>query len=486
MAKDPHAPTGPAAPTRRHFLASAAATALGFSALQQYAACSPVLEHLPVATGYGPLLRDPQRILDLPVGFSYRVISRTGDEMGDGLLVPGKPDGMAAFPAPGDTTGRYCVVVRNHELEPNAAGLSPFGRDGKRLEALSPDDRGRLFDPGYGYTPGLGGTTTMLIDLNDPVRPRVDKEFLSLAGTVRNCAGGPTPWGSWITCEETVLGVTQKTERSHGYNFEVPADPASGLVDPVPLEAMGRFMHEAVAVDPRTGVVYQTEDIADGLIYRFVPDVPGDLRAGGRLQALAVIDRPSLDSRNWGQTIVRVGDTLPVRWIDVRDPSNPNDEMKLEGFADGATRFARGEGMWFGDAGNGSAVYFACTNGGRRKKGQIWRYEPSPAEATPGEAQAPGKLVLFAEPNHGEVVDNCDNLTINPHGGLIVCEDGGGEQFLRGLTADGKLYPFARNARGDSEFAGACFDPTGRVLFVNVQHRGLTLAVTGDWTALNA
>ena len=479
----------PADPTtsRRHFLASAAATALGFGALGchlRHAVASPVAL-LPVARGYGPLRRDPAGVLDLPLGFTYRVVGRLHDEMDDGLLLPGKPDGMAAFPAPGDDSGRYCVLVRNHELDPTSFKDSPFGRENERFRSLDKDRRARLYDAGYGYTPNLGGTTTALLDLDDPTEPRVVRQHLSLAGTVRNCAGGPTPWGTWITCEETTVGVGTNTEKWHGFNFEVPADPDAGLVDPVPLTAMGRFNHEAVAVDPRTGVVYQTEDTHDGLIYRFLPDAPGELRRGGKLQALAVVGRPKLDSRNWGEQTCRVGEAMAVRWIDVEDVFSRDDTMRLIGHAAGATRFARGEGMWFGDAGRGAGVYFACTNGGHRKKGQIWRYEPSRFEGQPEESRHPGSLTLFAEPNHGDVVDNADNLTVSPHGGLVVCEDGGGEQFLRGVTADGKLYPLARNARGDSEFAGACFDPTGRVLFVNVQGRGLTLAITGDWSSIS-
>ena len=463
----------PAEPTRRHFLASAAATAAGFAALGCYATRRPASAAvLDTPPGLGPLLRDPADVLDLPAGFSYRVVSRAGGEMDDGLLVPGRPDGMAAFPAPSDAAGRFCVLVRNHELDPGSFKQSPFGRDGRRLRELPRDQRDRLYDAGYGYTPGLGGTTTLLVDLDDPARPVVAREFLSLGGTVRNCAGGPTPWGTWISCEETVLGVGPNTERSHGFNFEVPSDPAGGLAEPRPIGAMGRFCHEAVCVDPETGVVYQTEDVGDGGIYRYLPEVPGDLHAGGRLQSLAVDGRPSLDLRNWDRRRARVGEAMPVAWVDCEDVLNPDDDLRHRCFAAGAARFARGEGMWFGDAGagDGPAVFFACTNGGRRKKGQIWRHDPRG-----------GTLTLFAEPDDGNVIDNADNLTVNPHGGLIVCEDGGGEQFLRGLTPAGRVWTLARNSRGDSEFAGACFDPSGRVLFVNIQHRGLTLAVTGPW-----
>ena len=133
--------------------------------------------------------------------------------------------------------------------------------------------------------------------------------------------------------------------------------------------------------------------------------------------------------------------------------------------------------MWYGRG----AVYFVCTSGGRAKKGQIWRYLPSPHEGTPEEARDPGTLELFVEPNDGGLIDNADNLTVAPWGDLILCEDGGGEQFVVGVTPRGGIYKFGRNAQSDSEFAGATFSPDGSTLFVNIQSPGLTLAITGPW-----
>ena len=494
--------------SRRHFLTAAAAHAVGFAALHRHvgmAAASITLgafEGLPggdPGVGYGPLRPDPHRILDLPEGFTYRVISRLGDEMDDGLLLPGSPDGMAAFPVDGDPAGRYSVLVRNHELEPTSLRLSPFGENAQRLIELG-ERRKLLYDAGYGFTPGLGGTTTLLYDHD---ANRVVKQYLSLGGTVRNCAGGPTPWGTWITCEETAAKVGAKYEKDHGYNFEVPGVADGRLVEPVPLKAMGRFQHEAVAVDPLSGIVYQTEDRHEGLIYRFLPDNPGrngdpgKLHKGGRLQILAVKGRPSLDTRNWpaeahssfegvagngtgvegiGQE-VKVGQTFEVEWLDVEDPENPEDKLRFEGFDRGAARFARGEGMWYGN----NCVYFACTNGGLRQKGQIWKYVPSRFEGQPEEKKHPGRLELFIEPNDGNLVDNADNLTVAPWGDLIVAEDGGAAQYLRGVTRDGRLYTLAQNSTGNSEFAGVCFSPAGKTLFVNIQKEGLTLAVEGPW-----
>lgn len=294
---------------------------------------------------------------------------------------------------------------------------------------------------------------------------------------MRNCAGGPTPWQTWISCEETTQKAGDGGTKDHGYNFEVLATAASGIAEPVPLRAMGRFNHEAVAVDPASGVVYQTEDRGDGLIYRFLPSTPGELAKGGRLQALVVDGQPSLDLRNWKEQTARPRQAFCTRWIDLDDVEAPEDDLRFRGFEAGAARFARGEGMWYGQ----STVYFACTNGGRAKKGQIWRYTPSRFEGQSAEKNEPGTLELFVEPNSGGLIDNADNLTVSPWGDLILCEDGSGRQFLVGVTPAGTIYKFARNAVSRSEFAGATFAPDGSTLFVNIQSDGLTLAITGPW-----
>ena len=250
---------------------------------------------------------------------------------------------------------------------------------------------------------------------------------------MRNCAGGTTPWNSWISCEECVQRVEDTFETDHGYNFEVPA-VAPGLVAPMPLKAMGRFYHEAIAVDARTGIVYQTEDRGDGLVYRFIPHRPGQLTAGGRLQALKIRDLKSADTRNWRTPIetvfpwthdaIPVGETLNVEWVDIQNVESPKDDLRKQGYHDkGAARFARGEGMWYSDG----VIFFASTNGGQRKKGQIWRYTPSPLEGTSGEEKDPGALGLFIESESSDLLENADNLTATPWGDLIVCEDGSKE-----------------------------------------------------------
>lgn len=457
--------------SRRYFLKQASAVAVGFTGLHTFVGAGmPGVSAAPRKSGpFGPLVTDPKGIFDLPEGFSYTIVSRYGDQMEDGFLVPHRPDGMAAFPGPEGTT----ILVRNHEVDVgDGADESACQAQPELLDDLPNDD---VYDTVSDGRPCPGGTTTVVYDTESQ---EVVRQFLSLSGTVRNCAGGPTPWNTWVTCEETVLTAGEGCHANHGYPFEVPARSEPHRATPVPIKPMGRFNHEAVAVDPNSGAVYQTEDRHDGLIYRYLPDEPENLHGGGRLQALAVTDRPSLDTRNWGTQTVGVGTSFPVEWIDLEGIHAPEDDLRHRGFEQGAARFARGEGMWSGE----NSVYFACTNGGAIRKGQIWKYTPSPDEGTPEEASTPGWLELFVEPEDAGLIDNADNLTVAPWGDVVVCEDGSGAQYLAGVTPDGSIYKFAHNAmQNDSELAGATFSPDGSTLFVNIQHAGLTLAITGPW-----
>lgn len=458
--------------SRRRFLGSAAAISLGFTGLgrtrTETSAAGVAPDH-----GFGPLLDDPEGIIALPDGFSYRVFSRRGERMTDGFLVPHRHDGMATFPGPDGAT----ILVRNHECTPgDDPGDGAFGRE---LELLDRLDRSRLYDPGArGAPPPFGGTTTLLYDT---VEQRLVSHRLSLAGTLVNCAGGPTPWGSWISCEEIVAPASGRLAKAHGYNFEVPARLDRLPVEPVPLRAMGRFIHEAVAVHPGSGVVYETEDISDGLLYRFLPDVPGELHRGGRLQALAVPGHPGLDTRNFDGRGIEPGVPMRVAWIDLDHVDSPDDDLRYRGHQAGAARFARGEGIFYGEVGDSSEVYLACTNGGEARKGQIWRYRPSPYEGLTQERDQPATLELFVEPNDGTIIENADNLCVAPWGDIVVCEDGTGDDYLLGITPGGEIYHLARNSRGSGEFAGACFSPDGSTFFVNMQVDGWTLAITGPW-----
>jgi len=403
--------------------------------------------------GYGPL-RPAGPELELPEGFRYVMFGVEGSPMSDGSPTPRAHDGMAAFPGPGGDV----LLVRNHEVtEPALA------------EPLA--------DPHAYDRRASGGTTTLRVRVPADGTPELVAAHRSLSGTIVNCAGGPTPWGSWLSCEESTLGPTHGFERPHGYVFEVPASADGRVTHPVPLTAMGRFVHEAVAIDPASGIAYLTEDANTAGFYRFLPARPGDLAAGGRLQMLAVRDWPHAITHRG----IAVGRTLPVEWVDIEDPDPQSAETNplavfSEGYGKGGALFSRLEGCWYGDG----SIYFDATDGGRERAGQIWQYRP---------AEDGGSLTLIFESPGRDVLNAPDNLCFSPRGqGLAICEDNNGS-FIRGLTVDGEIFDFARNIANGREFAGACYSPDGRVLFFNVQgdtrgaarHPGMTFAVWGPW-----
>lgn len=388
-----------------------------------------------------------ESLLELPPGFQYTVFGRTGTTMTDTRANPGFHDGMAAFQVGGELR-----LVRNHEVR------TPIGPGNALVPA----------GPSYDAN-APGGTTTLVVN---PTTRELVSSFVSLSGTSTNCAGGPTPWGTWITCEETVGGTADGFAQPHGYCFEVSA-AANAPVTPVALTAMGRFVHEAVAVDPATGIVYLTEDQTDAGLYRFIPTTPGTLAAGGQLQMLAVTGQAGYDTRT-GQTRLT---NLPVSWVAIADPNPAGAEadagaVHAQGTALGGARFGRLEGAWFGDG----RLYVNSTSGGNAALGQVWEYTP---------AAGGGTLRLLFESTGPTELASPDNLCVSPRGqGLVLCEDGTGVQHLRGLTRDGRVFDFGRNAVAGSteeEFAGATFSPDGQTLFVNIQTPGLTFAIWGDW-----
>ena len=374
--------------------------------------------------------------------------------MTDGNTVPDAADGMGCF----DIGNGELALVRNHELSPDRSepvAISPaYDTVARSLLALP------------------GGTTTIVLDAATLQRKR---EYRSLAGTIRNCAGGITPWNSWLTCEENTTTVAQaggRINRNHGYVFEVPAS-ASGLVDPVPLTAMGRFNHEAACVDPRTGVVYMTEDRGDSLFYRFVPNTPGYLAGGGTLQALVLDGIQDTRNSEDGTASLAVGPSIPARWLTLDEVEAPDDDLRQRGAARGAAVFARGEGIWMGEG----ELYFTATSGGRAGEGQIFRFTPR--------ANGSDMLELFYESPAASEYSFGDNLVISPFGDLIVCEDQYGEtvdNYLRGITPAGEAYALGR-IRLQTEPAGACFSPDGRTMFLNLYSPAMTLAITGPWPA---
>jgi len=232
---------------------------------------------------------------------------------------------------------------------------------------------------------------------------------------------------------------------------------------------MGRFNHEAVAVDPETGYIYETEDQGDGLIYRFVPDDRNDLHKGGKLQVLVVKSQPSLDTRNWESKDIKIGEKMEAEWMDIDDVTSPNEDLRYRGFEQGAARFARGEGMWAGK----DEIFWACTNGGPNKYGQVFRYDLK--ENT---------VELFLESEDKNLLHMCDNLTVSPLGMMVLCEDNSTLNHMRYLTKEGELKTLAVNRSSRSELTGCVFSPSGKTLFVNVQDNGETVAITGPWEEL--
>jgi secreted PhoX family phosphatase len=480
---------------RRRFLGGAAALA-GGTALTG----GPFAGYLARAAGQtggsqpplGPVpdLADGVTVrLHLPPGFQYRSFhdTATAPVLDDGTVLPARHDGMAAFSA-----GRGKVwLVRNHEV----------------------NGPGPAFGPGSPYdAQARGGTTTTLVDRFG----NVQRAFTSLNGSQMNCAGGPMPWGSWVTCEETVNGPDVGPDftgvsnvpltKPHGFIFEVPA---GGQSDREPIESAGRFPHEAVAYDPHDDILYLTEDnfgFPSGL-YRYKARRRGSehggghrLRDGGRLQMLAVVGRPNAHL----EASQPVGSRYRVRWVDIDDPapsfpytpgqtaSTTNDQALTyvgnQGRAQGAAYFSRLEGAYFANG----LLWFTATQGGGPAEastgpiadgfgngsGQIWAYHPRS-----------DMLRLAYESPGPDTLDLPDNVTVRGRrGALVICEDGGNDNYLRVLTRGGRLFNIALNrlaGQFNDEFAGATFSPDGHTLYVNIQaSRAITFAIWGPWDRL--
>lgn len=416
--------------TRRNLLLGGAAllgAGLGFSRLLGRPRSAP-------GGVYGPLIPDPGGILDLPEGFSYRVLQRVRDRMSDGYRVPGSFDGMACFQGPKGTL----VLMRNHENSYFAAS-GPYGP----MQTAPPE----------AYSPeAMGGVTRLVLDA-ETLEARSSN--LVLAGTLRNCAGGPSPWG-YISCEET-------TEPGHGYAFLCRTDAARATA-PVRLDGYGRFRHEAVAIEPTSSRAYLTEDREDGCLYRFVPrDVSRPFE--GRLDALSLVEHPSWDT---GAGLPARG-PLEVTWIPLPDDARESDRARFAGRERGAALFRRGEGIWLA----GREVVFCATTGGAAELGQVFRL-------TLG-LERPDHLELLVEARNSSELNMPDNVTITPSGDIVLAEDSPlGEKYLRVLSRDGRLSDLARNAASRSELAGVCFSPDGGTLFANV-YEGVTLAIRGPF-----
>jgi secreted PhoX family phosphatase len=415
--------------------------------------------------GYGPLEPSPDcPEIALPRSFRCWKLSVAGEPMTGGAPSPQGSDGMAAFALPNGNIR----LIRNQELNDPPERSAPLG------------------DPALAYDPiGCGGTVSLEVRVRGDGVTAV-REFVSLGGTLINCAGGPTPWGTWLSCEETTKGAAQGWQREHGFVFEVPV-AAESQVPAVPIPAMGRFEHEAAAVDPSSGIVYLTEDREyrpalgrpGSALFRYIPRQRGQMRSGGRLQAVAVRGSPRYETYH-GQ---RAGVPLECEWVDVREP-NPRDASSdpsavfRQVWQRGAAVFQRLEGCWFGDG----AVYLNATSGGDAGLGQVWQYRPR--------TDGTGVLTLIFESRSRQELNRPDNITTTSRGGLLVCEDNGSGPFLRGITREGAVFDFAQNLANNNEWAGACFSPDEETLFVNLQGLStrarnapsLTLAIRGPWS----
>ncbi|MEH7379140.1 alkaline phosphatase PhoX [Bacillus sp. JJ1533] len=377
--------------------------------------------------GYGPLIPDPNGILDLPEGFHYEIISREGELMTDGRKIPGAFDGMAAFEGPNNTT----ILVRNHELSAGPAfGSNPYDPNAK------------------------GGTTALVVSANR----KVIKEYVTSSGTIRNCAGGATPWGTWLTCEEN-------RSAGHGYVFEVDPQQPENDLSKTPIKEMGRFSHEACAIDPSTGYVYLTEDASPSYLYRFIPNdlsqKPGSLQKGGKLYAAAIeaVTDPAASTFKTGQTFKIVWKEVDPHWC------------REEADAQNCIKFSRLEGAFFQEG----VFWFDDTSAGEKKLGRVYRYVPHT-----------NTLELFYEGNDAREMEYPDNICCTPWGDLWFVEDGAGQDRIMGITPEGKVYPFAANRLNDEEFAGPTFSPDGNTLFVNIQEPGITFAIWGPFQRRNS
>ncbi len=520
---------------RRRFLQGSGAALAGISLAAPFAAImeaqaraatgSDGAQLVDAASPYGPIapVRDLSTglfLLQLPSGFTYRSMSWTGDMMTDGQRVVDRHDGMAVVQMTGGRTPET-LLIRNHE---NGAG-----------PLLNVP--GGMYDtvqiPGQGQ-PG-GGCTVLRIRNGQLVDHRA-----VIGGTIVNCAGGRTLWNSWLTCEETTTNLAPVGGMKHGYIFDVPTNPAQ--TSPVPLVAMGRFRHEAIATDPVTGYIYETEDQRNVAgFYRFKPRnnsrTYGSLEQGGTLQAARVVGQPNANLLALAgarpSSVARVGDSFAIDWVTIDQPDadpavytetgtdNPDIGQRnasgpfIEARNKGALRLSRGEGIWWDHKSNCMYVvdtsfgYESTPGAGQtvvragRGLGAVWAYHPSRTDPDRG------RLTLIYAAAARVAGNNPDNVTVSPRGGILTCDDGaavvdrfGAGQRLMGYRNDGLAYIFAKNnmqlsptdlarigrtgqfAAADyrgAEFCGATFDWSGRVLYVNAQIPGVTYAITGPW-----
>lgn len=391
---------------------------------------------LPTATSrfanIGPLQAPDANGIRLPQGFSSRVVAVAGEAPvgGGSALWHVFPDGSGIFPR----TGGGWIYVSNSEVP----GVGSLTFSFPELSAIPGIDE--LIGVAGQFVPGLGGASALVFDAGGNV---VDC-YLILSGTTFNCAGGATPWNTWLSCEEF----------NDGRVWE--CDPY-GLLPAVPKSALGIFAHEAVAVDAASRTVYMTEDLPDGRFYRFVATV-SDWPTGGRarfeqgqLQVLQVLGDPNTAENN----------PLAVRWLDAANPGARQVDNRLPD----STAFDGGEGVWL----RAGIVYFA-TKGDSR----IWAYDT--------QAQTLEIIYDFATATGSDkILSGVDNLTVTSAGDILVAEDGGDMQLCV-ILPDRRVLPLLQVTGQDaSEVSGPAFSPDGRRLYFNSDRgsrNGLGLGIT--------
>jgi secreted PhoX family phosphatase len=337
----------------------------------------------------GPLQDPDENGLRLPEGFTSRIVAQSGMTVTNTSYVwHNAPDGGSVF----TTDDGGWIYVSNSETAAiigGGAGAVRFSAEGQIVDA-----------------------------------------YRLLSDTNLNCAGGCTPWGTWLSCEETPTGRVHECD---------PLGQSAAVVRP----AMGVFEHEAVAIDEANQHAYLTEDVGDGRFYRFVYDAAGDLSAGELQVAQVIGDGPE------GM----------VEWHTVPDPSASETETRLQ--VPESTIFVGGEGIWF----HQDVIYFS-TKGDNR----IWAYKTSTAMLT---------IIYDAATASDPILTGVDNVTVSPAGDIVVAEDGGDMQVVAILPND-TLVPLVQVVGHElSEVTGPAFDPSLQRLYFSSQRGDAGLDILG-------